>query len=548
MAILGKPLALHAVQNQYIYRIFTKYFHLKTILGSLAITSVLSALDISVIATALPSIIRDLGASPAYAWVANSYFLTSTAFQPIFGQTANIFGRRSLTIFSVVMFAVGSAVSGSAQTLAALITGRTIQGIGGGGINVLVELIVCDLVPMRQRPKFMGVIFSAFAVAVSIGPVVGGALAQSNWRWIFYLNLPICAVALVLLALFLQVNYKKDSFANMVRRVDLSGNALLIAAIVAVLLALTYGGAEQPWSSWRIIVPLVLGIAGFAAFLVLESTKLVPEPTMPFRLFSNRTSLAAFGITFIHATLTYWISYFLPVYFQSVLERTPTQSGVDVLPSAIATLPFAMIAGAGVSVFNRYRPWHFIGFGLLAIGYGLFARMDQSSSAGYWLGIQFIAAAGLGVLFTTTLPPIQAPLGEEDTAVATATWGFVRSFGGIWGVAIPSAIFNSRVDQLLYRVDSFELRSRLVNGGAYALASKEFMQSLDSTPVIKQQVTAVYVDALRLCWQVGIAFALLGFLVSLIIKEVPMRESLENDYGIIENPKKNDNVEMNRIA
>lgn len=521
---------------------------LKTILGSLAITSVLSALDISVLSTALPSIIHDLGASPAYAWVANSYFLTSTAFQPIFGQTANIFGRRSLTMLSVILFAIGSAVSGSAQTLGALIAGRTIQGIGGGGINVMVELIVCDLVPMRQRPKFMSVIFSAFAVAVSIGPVLGGAFAQSNWRWIFYLNLPICAVALVLLFLFLRVNYKKDSISNMFRRVDLFGNALLIAAILAVLLALTYGGAEHPWSSWRVILPLVLGILGTAAFLFVESSKLIPEPTMPLRLFSNRTSLAAFGITFIHAILTYWISYFLPVYFQSVREQTPTQSGVDFLPSAIATLPFAMIAGAGVSILNRYRPWHFIGFALLAIGYGLFSLLDESSSTGYWLGFQFITAAGLGVLFTTTLPPVQAPLGEEDTAVSTATWGFVRSFGGIWGVAIPSAIFNTRVDQLLHRVEDLALRDRLANGGAYALASKEFLQSLNQTPVIKAQVVSVYVDSLKLSWQIGIAFALLGFLVSLIIKEIPMRENLDTEFGIKEKQSNDNNVELKNVV
>lgn len=504
-----------------------------TILGSLAITSILSALDISVISTALPSIVHDLGASPAYPWVGNAYFLTSTAFQPIYGQTANIFGRRSLTLFATVLFAVGSVVSATAKDINTLIGGRTIQGIGGGGINVMVELIVCDLVPLRDRSKFIGVIFIAFAVAVSIGPVVGGAIAQrTTWRWIFYLNLPIAGVSLVLLFVFLRVKYTKDSARNMLRRIDLFGNALLIASVVAILLALTYGGVQWPWASARALVPLILGVFGLAGFLVLESSKLIPEPTMPMRMFANRTSLGSFGLTFLHGILTYWITYYLPVYFQSVLEKTPIDSGVGLLPSAIGTLPFAMVAGTALSKYGHYRPWHFIGFALCALGYGLLTRLDSHTNAGYWAGIQILVAAGLGVLFTTTLPAIQAPLSESDTAVTTATWGFLRSFGGIWGVAIPSAIFNSQVNNLLPRLSDPALRARLADGGAYALASKEFIQSFNGDPELKATVVSIYVDALKLSWQIAIAFSLLGFVIALVIKEIPLRQNLNTEFGI----------------
>ncbi|KAI1776653.1 multidrug resistance protein Fnx1 [Hypoxylon cercidicola] len=512
-----------------------------TILMSLAITSVLSALDISVISTALPSIVHDLGASPAYAWVGNVYFLTSTAFQPIYGQTANIFGRRSLTLLATLLFAVGSAVSATANNINTLIGGRTIQGIGGGGINVLVELIVCDLVPLRDRSKFIGVIFIAFAVAVSIGPVVGGAIAQrTTWRWIFYLNLPIAGVSLVLLFFFLQVKYTKDSWRNMLKRIDLIGNALLIASVVAILLAITYGGVEWPWSSWRALVPLILGLAGLVGFLVLESSKLIPEPTMPMRMFANRTSLGAFGLTFLHGILTYWVTYYLPVYFQSVLEKTPIDSGVGLLPSAIGTLPFAMIAGTALSKFGHYRPWHFVGFALCALGYGLLTRLDAGTTTGYWVGVQILIAAGLGVLFTTTLPAIQAPLPETDTAVTTATWGFLRSFGGIWGVAIPTAIFNTQVNNLLDRVSDPALRARLADGGAYSLASREFLQSFNSEPELKAAVVGIYVDSLKLTWQVALAFCLLGFLIPVIIKEIPLRKELNTEFGIDQGEKEQD--------
>ena len=279
---------------------------------SLSIASLLSALDVSVISTAMPSMINDLGSSYAYAWIANAYFLTMTAFQPLYGQTANIFGRRSLTLLAVLLFAIGSAIAGAAPNLGALIAGRAIKGIGGGGINILIEIVVADLVPLRERPKFISIIFTAYTIAVVLGPVIGGLLAQRvTWRWIFYLNLPVAGVALVLLAAVLRVQYTKDTMKNSLKRVDLAGNTLLITSVVSVLLALTWGGVDSPWSSWRTILPLVLGLLGIIAFLAIESTTLIPEPTMPMRIFSNRTSLGGFALTLIHAMLMYWVSYFL---------------------------------------------------------------------------------------------------------------------------------------------------------------------------------------------------------------------------------------------
>ncbi|KAJ0124333.1 uncharacterized protein J7T55_005671 [Diaporthe amygdali] len=507
-------------------------WHLWTVIVALSFASLLSALDSSIISTALPTIMHDLGSSPAYSWVANGYFLTSTAFQPLFGQTANIFGRRILTLSAVLLFTIGSAISGSAVTIAALIAGRLIQGIGGGGINVMTQIVVSDLVPLRDRSRFMSIIFSFYSIALSIGPVVGGALAEhSSWRWIFYLNLPIAGVSFASLLLFLHVPYIPDLRSNIFRRVDLTGNALLIASVISVLIALTWAGSEYPWSSWRVLVPLILGILGIAGFLILESTTLIPEPTMPIRIFANRTSLPSFGLSFIHSMLTYWVSNYLPVYFQAVLEATPTGSGVDALPSVFIAMPFAIAAGFGLSFFNRFKPFMFAGFAFLAAGYGMLSLLDQSSSTAYWAASQGVAAAGTGMLMSVALPAIQAPLAEADQAITTAAWGFVRSFGGVWGVAIPTAIFNSQANSLLYRVSDDMIRSRLANGGAYALATRSFMMTLNSQPIIKGQVLSVYVDSLKLVWQVGIAFSLLGFVVTFIVKGIPLRENLGTDFG-----------------
>ncbi|KAH7307925.1 multidrug resistance protein Fnx1 [Rhexocercosporidium sp. MPI-PUGE-AT-0058] len=507
-------------------------------MAALAITSLLSSLDAAVLSTALPTIVKDLNSSDVYVWTINAYFLTMTCFQPLYGQTSNIFGRRWLMIGSVVFFGIGSAICGSAKTTTALIAGRAIQGVGGGGINVMVDIIVSDIIPLRERPKYMGMIFVVFALGTSLGPFIGGALTQHvSWSWIFYINLPIVGASLILLVLFLHVDYKPDKLSVQLKRVDWLGNGILILSVMSILLALTWGGTTHPWSSWRTILPLVLGFLGMVAFFVYEASSYVKEATMPLHLFSNRTSASVYAITFLHSIITYWVVYYLPVYFQAVLEASPTASGVDLLPTAVASIPFAIISGIAITKMSKYRPSHFVSLTLIAIGLGLFTRLDQHSSVAYWVVIQILVAAGLGVMVTATLPAIQAPLEEKDVATSTATWAFLRSFGAIWGAAIPTSVFNTRINNLLPKISSEPIRELLKNGGAYSLASKDFILSLNETPEIKEQVVQTYIDALKLVWQVSIAFGVLGFVIAFFVKEVPMREVLDTEFGITEKKK-----------
>lgn len=244
----------------------------------------------------------------------------STAFTPLLGQIADAFGRRWLTISIVAIFALGSGISGGASSTRMLIAGRAIQGIGGGGIILMIEMIVCDLVPLRDRGKFMGVVFALCSIGASLGPFIGGAITQhATWRWVFYMNLPIAGVALVLHILFLHVNYNRDpSTAARLRRLDYTGNVVLLASVTAILVALTYGGSIYPWSSWRVLLPLLVGFAGLGLFIAYERSRWCVNPGMPIHLFKNRTSAAAFFLTFIHALYSVWVLYFLPVYFQAV--------------------------------------------------------------------------------------------------------------------------------------------------------------------------------------------------------------------------------------
>ncbi|KAH7322930.1 major facilitator superfamily domain-containing protein [Stachybotrys elegans] len=499
---------------------------------ALAITSLLASVESTVVSTALPHISGALDAGENYVWFVNAYFLTGTACLPLFGQMADIFGRRWLTISIVAIFALGSGICGGATSTAMLIGGRAVQGIGGGGINLMIEMIVCDLVPLRDRGRFMGVIFAIFAIGTSLGPFIGGAIVENtSWKWVFYINLPVSGVSLALLAAFLHVNYERGPpTLQRLRRIDYTGNVILISSVTAVLIALSYGGTLYPWSAWQVILPLVLGVAGIAGFYFFETSPWCAEPMTPRRLFSNRTSAAAFFLTFVHAMSSFWIIYFLPVYFQAVLLEAPTRSGVLLLPTVITIVPGGLISGFIMSMFGRYRPLHLVGFAMMTLGISLFVLLDQQSRLAHYVVFQIIAGIGSGLALTTLLPATQAALSEKDTASSTAVWSFVRSFGTVWGVSVPAAIFNSRADSLAYTITDPAIQGAVANGQAYSHASSEFLNTLSLTS--REQVVGVFADSLRTVWIVAVVITGLSFFVVFVEKEIALRSDLETEYGL----------------
>ncbi|KAI9766171.1 MAG: hypothetical protein M1840_006738 [Geoglossum simile] len=507
-------------------------FRFWSIIFALCITSVLSALEGTVVSTALPTIVRDLGGGSNYLWAANAYFLTCTAFQPLYGQTADIFGRRYLLIFAVAVFAFGSAISGGASSMEMLIAGRAVQGVGGGGIVMLSNLIISDIVPLRERGTYMAILFAAITVGNGAGPFIGGIIVQkSSWRWVFYLNLPIAGIVLVLLVAFLRVKHKKEPMGEKLRRIDYVGNIIFVGSVVAILIALSYAGVVHPWGSWRTILPLLLGFVGLVVFFVYE--RYCMEPTMPLRLFKNRTAVAAFALTFIHSLLALWVIYFLPVYFQAVLGSTPARAGVQLLPTVLVLIPFAAVGGKVLGMFGRYRPLHHLGFALTMIGLGSFTLLGPFSTASAWIVFQMVAAAGSGIMLGVLLPAIQAALPESDVAIATGTFAFIRSFGIVWAVTVPATIFNNKFARLARtQITDENIRAVLSGGKAYEHATKEFVNSLQG--LVRTQVVSVYSDSLKLIWQVALCVAGLGFLIAFFEEELEMRTELNTDFGVEE--------------
>jgi len=342
---------------------------------------------------------------------------------------------------------------------------------------------------------------------------------------------------MILILIFLNVKYNKEmTFLEKIKRIDYMGNIILIGSTVSVLYALTYAGTRYPWTSWRILFPLILGLVGLLLFMALEAASWIIEPVVPPRLFGNRTSATVFAVTFLNAALLYWIMFFLPVYFQAVLLSSPSRAGVQFLPIIVIALPAAIVAVLLLSKFGRYKPLHLFGFGVCTLGLGLMTMQDRDTTTVEWVVYQLIAAGGSGFVLNTLLPACQAGLKESDQAAATASWSFVRSFGSIWGVAIPAAIFNNQFDKLSHRIDNPAVRQLLANGHAYQYATKHFIQSFGKAT--EDQLIDVYSDSLKLVWQLAVVFSGVSFLLVFLEKQIKLRTELDTEFGLEDSKEK----------
>ncbi|KAI1121765.1 MFS general substrate transporter [Nemania abortiva] len=510
------------------------------IFGALCILAFICALDVAIITTALPTISAAIDGGAQYIWLADSFLVVLCVCQPLFGQLADIFGRQGPLAVSTALFIIGSGVAGGANNAAGLIAGRTVQGIGAGGLYVLLDIICCDMLPLRERGKFVGLLNAFAGIAAAIGPVVGAAIAEANWRWIFYLNIPICGVAFVAILLFLRMKTGKEgTFKSRLRRLDIVGSTLFITSILALLIGLVIGGIEFPWSSWRIILPISLGVAGWAAFH-LHQHFIAKFPSVPTRLFANRTSAVVYILTFLSSILVQMLSYFLPVWLQGAHGDTILQSGTDFLPFAIGALVVAVVSGVLLSKFGKYRPFHAAAFALSAIGYGLMTLLEPGTPTVAWVFFQLIASAGLGITLSAILPAIMAALDEADVAVATAAYAFIKTFGYVWGVTIPSVIFNAAVDSNLYLISEPTYRDQLRNGAAYSFASKVHVLKHSESPELVLSIKMVYARSLKVIWWVGVGISLLGLLLVAGEKELELRTELDTEYGLREEKRKSD--------
>jgi Na+/melibiose symporter-like transporter len=347
------------------------------------------------------------------------------------------------------------------------------------------------------------------------------------------MNVPICAVALGVILLFMRVKTgARDPNHSKLQQVDWLGNAIFISSMISLLLGLVMGGIQHPWSSWRIILPIILGAIGWAVFHIQQALPSTKWPSVPPRLFKNRTSATAFILTFMASVLVNSAAYFLPVWFQAVLSNSVLQAGINFLPLAISTLFFAVIGGILLTKFGAYRPLHALSFALTAIGFGLLTILSPEKAR--WATFQLIMGAGMGIHVSTMLPAIMASLSEADVAASAAVYCFIRTFGYIWGVTMPSIIFNAMVNRNLYHVSDDWLREQLRDGGAYSFASQLHELRPGLTDESFRELVAVYTKSLNVIWWVSMGISIASLCGVAGEEGLELRSELETEYGIEE--------------
>ncbi|KAJ7907895.1 major facilitator superfamily domain-containing protein [Mycena leptocephala] len=412
------------------------------IFASICISLFVSALELTTVSTALPTIAADLHLD-AFVWVGTAYSLASTAFLPMSGGLAEIFGRQHALLLSIGLFALGSALCGAARE-------QTVQGLGGGafvpgGDHPRRSGDAGGEGHLRDSNRIVGVHllpelgFRTWSVACVVGPIIGGGLAaRGTWRWLFYLNLPISGLAAVFVVVFLPPCTRRD-----VPREDGPGNFIIITSTTCCTLALTWGGVTAAWTSLQVLVPLWCGLLGLAFFLLYEATVAV-DPLVPFVLMCNRTSLSGYVQAFVVGLVTLCVVYFLPVYFQACHAASALHSAVLGLGVA-ALAPAAIVAGVLVSKTGRYRPQMWVGWGIIILGLGLLSTVRRETPVGRVVGYGVVTGVGLGFEYSTTMFPVQAPLPVSQNARALAFLTFVGSFAGVWGLTIGGTILDNQL-------------------------------------------------------------------------------------------------------
>ncbi|KAI0763297.1 iron permease [Trametes elegans] len=491
------------------------------------VVDMLSVLDVMAVSTALPTIVGQLHGED-FIWVGSAFTVASTAIIPFVGDLVSGFGRKPVLIGFILIFAVGSAICGAAQNMKMLIAGRAVQGFGGGGCLSITEIIYADMVPLPERGKFQGIIASVWALGCAIGPPIGGAFANSgnNWRWLFYLNLPLCGIAIVLTTIFLRVKTPKFD-VTVVKRMDLIGISIIVCSTVSLLVGMSFGGLRYPWSSGNVIAPLVIGGIGFMAFLVYE--KIWSGHTVPSYFFTSRTVLAGYIGTFLHGIASLAAIYYLPVYFQAVRDASPIGSGVDIFPLTL-TIPFAaIIAGGSVKAAKRYRPQNYIGWSIALLGFGAMSIMSVSSSRAQYIATQIPAGIGIGMIWVLTQFPILAPLPVSNSAHALGFHIFLRRFAQSFGIAIGGTI----IQNVLLKQLPMDFLATLPHGAEIAYSVIPSIKTIEDEQ-LKLQIRTAFAHAVQLVWHVMIGVAGAGLVSCLFMREQQLRTDMDDQWGLQE--------------
>jgi EmrB/QacA subfamily drug resistance transporter len=485
---------------------------LKLTMTALMLTMFLAALDQTIVSTALPRITSELNGLAQLSWVVTAYLLASTASTPIWGKISDLYGRKIMLQAAIVIFLLGSLLAGASQSMLMLVVTRGIQGLGGGGLMVLVMAVIADIIPPRDRGKFTGLFGGVFAIASVAGPLLGGFFVDfGGWRWIFYINIPIGIAAFLVITYVLQVPKRRVEHS-----IDYVGAVLLVAGVSTLLLMFEWGGSRYEWGSLTILIMGAGTIAVLVVFVLWELR--VKEPIVPMALFRNSVFRGTSIIGFIVGFAMFGAIVFMPLFLQLVRGATPTAAGLELVPMMAGLLLASIVSGRVISSIGRYKIFPIIGTALAAIG--MFCLSTIKMDTPYWqiAAYLFILGLGFGNIMQTLILAVQNSVNPRDVGVATSGSTFFRSMGGTIGTAVFGAVMTNRLTQ--------ELTSAFPNGNVDITDITSAISKIASLPTeIKVVVLGAFTNALDTVFLVAVPILVLGFVVALFLKEVRLRRS-----------------------
>jgi EmrB/QacA subfamily drug resistance transporter len=486
-------------------------------IGALLLALLIAALDQTIVSTALPTIVSDLGGLEHLSWVVTAYLLASTAATPLWGKLGDMYGRKRFFQASIVIFLIGSVLCGIAQNMGELIGFRAIQGLGGGGLIVLSQAIVGDLVPPRDRGKYQGLFGAVFGVTSVLGPLLGGVFVDNlSWRWVFYINVPIGIVALIVIGAVLHGSEVKRK-----HRIDYLGTFLIASVATCLVLVTSLGGTTWAWGSWQIVGLAVLGVLLLGVFIAVE--RRAQEPVLPLRLFRSRTFSLVAVISFVVGFAMFGALTYLPTFLQVVQGVSPTMSGIHMLPMVLGMLFTSIGSGQIVARTGHYRIFPIIGTALTAVGLLLLSRLTENSSTTEMSLYFLVFGLGLGLVMQVLVLAVQNSVGYADLGVATAGATFFRSIGASFGVSIFGTVFASGLNR---RLADALAGVPLPPGFDPGVISSDPSTISVLPPAVQAGVHHAYAESITRVFLFAVPVVLVAFVLSLFLREQKLRTTV----------------------
>lgn len=499
------------------------------------------ALDASILVTVLPTIAHSLhGTSVEAFWAGTSYLLTSAIFQPVIASVSNVFGRQQILILSLILFTVGTMLCSIAHNFTVLLTGRCIQGVGGGGIITLTQVIFCDIVPLRLRPKYFPLVLGSWSCGSICGPVIGGLLTEkASWRWCFHINYPFCGIGILIAVAFVRLNRVAElTFAQKIRETDWSGGAVFVGGMTSLLVGLSWGGIQHPWSSAATLGPIIAGLLALVGFVLWQ--RIAKHSLLPMSIFYNWSAIAAFYCALVNGLIVSYLRrserptlikppqlftalYYIPFYFMSVRRKTPTEAGRDTLPAMCLLIPGSIVVSILTSKLGTFRWAIWAGWFVTTLACGLQMLFDIHTSSSVIFVVLALIGIGTGMVLTSVNVGVQAISRPEDCAMAASMYGFFRSLGMPLGVALAGSIFQNAMSGHLA---DHNLPTEIAHDSErWVYILREMANGAKKTAILES-----YVQGFHYVFIVMTAAAGSALLVSLVIRKFSMDKVLSTQF------------------